>query len=496
MKKIALLFGNDNYGGNPYKLDCAINDAKLLSSKLAVLGFDCHCHTDLTVIEMGQHIADFKKAIKDYDVGLFYFAGHGFEDESVNYLTGIDTCMQDEGSMRYTSYKLNEILDIFKNSSLDVKIVILDACRSNLPQGSRGTAVTSFAPISAPVGTIIAFSTSPGQTALEMKDKSNGYYTKSLVENIDKVGIPIEYMFKNVRETLSAYTNKRQISWEHTSLLGNFYFNPLFLNNEFSSLYSKDALEDSLYIVPSNSIFKEIISNLKSYDYNIQQLALYDMSLFNLRQFNREELFILGRNLYQASCGGCFKTQKYIANFRNNSKSYEAEIIFHLLNGMLYEIYFDSKGQLRNQLKTTFCREVLEVVESHNDYSKSLRFIQNALSQHSNQLLYIPGIQNPIELVVNLAENSNEDQHPSERFYVKSIFYQGSSVLYNETGHSLYSRDAFPVSVTDLSSFENSLKKTLGAPSKMVRIKYIPEIDKGSLIETNHNYTMRFNSRI
>jgi len=36
--------------------------------------------------------------------------------------------------------------------------------------------------------------------------------------------ITIEEMFKRVRVTVEAKTNKKQVSWESTSLKGNFFF--------------------------------------------------------------------------------------------------------------------------------------------------------------------------------------------------------------------------------------------------------------------------------
>ena len=38
--------------------------------------------------------------------------------------------------------------------------------------------------------------------------------------------VPIETTFKKVREFLFAKTSGKQIPWEHTSFVGEFYFNP------------------------------------------------------------------------------------------------------------------------------------------------------------------------------------------------------------------------------------------------------------------------------
>ena len=72
-------------------------------------------------------------------------------------------------------------------------------------------------------GTIIAFSTSPGKTAFDGSGR-NSPYTKNLLKAIDKKGLAIEQVFKEVRRNVVAETNGQQIPWENSSLMGDFYF--------------------------------------------------------------------------------------------------------------------------------------------------------------------------------------------------------------------------------------------------------------------------------
>ena len=83
-----------------------------------------------------------------------------------------------------------------------------------------------FAPISAPQGSVIAFATSPGQSSKENVGTGHGYYTEALLKYMSLPRVPIETTFKKVREFLFAKTSGTQIPWEHTSLVGEFYFNP------------------------------------------------------------------------------------------------------------------------------------------------------------------------------------------------------------------------------------------------------------------------------
>ena len=59
------------------------------------------------------------------------------------------------------------------------------------------------------------------------------------------------------------------------------------------------------------------------------------------------ELFVLGRNIYQAADGNCYACHRFIDGFSENSKI-PTQAKLHILNGMAYEIYFDSSNKIRN----------------------------------------------------------------------------------------------------------------------------------------------------
>ncbi len=81
-------------------------------------------------------------------------------------------------------------------------------------------------------------------------------------------------MFKKVREIVSTETQNSQIPWEHTSLLGDFYFNPDIANGSSMAIYSKTALEDTTYMFTKDSVLKDIINDLKSHNWYNQNSAI------------------------------------------------------------------------------------------------------------------------------------------------------------------------------------------------------------------------------
>ena len=223
-KRIALCIGNNNYEYLPQLL-CAENDAKRVGETLHKLGYETTVKTNLKRTEMGNVIFEFADKLKSYDSCLFFYAGHGFEVASENLLVPIDSnvpLMSTDKEVIYNSFRLQDLLDMFEDYQDKVKVLILDACRNvaNARGVNRG-----FAAMSAPQGTVIAFSTSPGKSALEDASLQHGMYTKSLLKYLEEERMPIESVFKKVREELHRMTNGRQLPWEHTSLIGTYYLN-------------------------------------------------------------------------------------------------------------------------------------------------------------------------------------------------------------------------------------------------------------------------------
>ena len=53
----------------------------------------------------------------------------------------------------------------------------------------------------------------------------NGIYTKHILQNIRVPDLPVEIMFKRVREGVERETRKLQTPWDSSSLKGDFAFN-------------------------------------------------------------------------------------------------------------------------------------------------------------------------------------------------------------------------------------------------------------------------------
>ncbi|MEO5599908.1 MAG: caspase family protein [Cyclobacteriaceae bacterium] len=164
--------------------------------------------------------------LEKYDVGLFYFAGHGVQVKGSNYLIPVDANLKNERTVEYDCVQVDRILSHMENAKTSVNVLILDACRNNPFERNWGRDLSQrgFAVMDAPKGSLIAYSTSPGKTASDGEGK-NGLYTGELISEIKTVNLTVTQLFQKVRKAVMEKSKDTQVPWESTSLTADFYFN-------------------------------------------------------------------------------------------------------------------------------------------------------------------------------------------------------------------------------------------------------------------------------
>lgn len=224
-KRLALVIGNADYQ-NANKLLNPVNDARAMKKALAGLGFEVMQYENLTQRDMKQVIDEFGRKLESYQVGLFYFAGHGIQANGNNYLIPVETNLTNEQQIEYDCVRADRVLGLMEYARSKINIVILDACRNNpfKRSWSRSAQGEGLAFMNAPSGSLIAYATAPGKTASDGSG-SNGLYTEALLQNLSSPDLTILQVFQNVRKTVVNNSGQQQIPWESTSLIGDFYFN-------------------------------------------------------------------------------------------------------------------------------------------------------------------------------------------------------------------------------------------------------------------------------
>jgi uncharacterized caspase-like protein len=221
--RIALVIGNEAYPSA--RLSNPVNDANEMARTLRETGFEVRQKNNATQREMGALIREFGERLRGGGVGVFYFAGHGMQIRGRNFLIPVDADIEREDEVAYSAIDAGQVLEKMEIAKNRLNILILDACRNNPFVRSSRAGGQGLAQMDAPVGTLIAFATSPGAVASDGGGK-NGLYTRHLLENLRTPGLRLEDIFKNVRIAVRRDSKGKQIPWEATSLEGDFYFVP------------------------------------------------------------------------------------------------------------------------------------------------------------------------------------------------------------------------------------------------------------------------------
>lgn len=247
-KRLALVIGNSNYDEGYLKNP--VNDALLISKALDSLGFDIILDTNLaTRRDFTNAIRRFGNQRNKYDVAFVYYAGHGIQIGSENFLLPTKESFNNEDEVLDFGVSVQNILRYLNEVSNKVNILVLDACRNN-PFERKWDMQRSLnegkglAKIPPPTGSLIAFSTESGTTAAD-GNGNNSVYCMSLYNNILKADISLDQVFRNVRSEVLDKTSGVQRPIEASQLTGNtFFLNEKFLSQEIAQINRLIAISD------------------------------------------------------------------------------------------------------------------------------------------------------------------------------------------------------------------------------------------------------------
>ncbi len=220
-KRIALVIGNSDYDYLSY-LRNAQKDASDIAENLLQLGFDVMETYECTYPEMKTALNNFSNKAKGYSVALFYYAGHGLQEEGQNYLIPIDQPLEFKSQLR-DCLNCEDIMQRMDAAGTPARMIFLDACRNAKKSWSRD-ATEGLARMESSIGSVIVFSTQSGKVASDGNGE-NSPFAYSLIKNISrpKIGFS-EAMTGLVRDTY-ALTEQKQYPLLVGTLINDFSFN-------------------------------------------------------------------------------------------------------------------------------------------------------------------------------------------------------------------------------------------------------------------------------
>ncbi len=224
-QKYAIVIGNQSYAHAP-QLPNAWNDALDVADLLADQGYDVTLMKDASKRDFE---ALMQRVLFDVDRNtevLFYYAGHGVQIGSENYLIPTDADLDQADDLPFETVSVGSLVSII-GARARLQIVILDSCRNNPFAGvnlqdSLGPDVreveTGFASLAAPVNSYVVFSTSPGEVALDGAGE-NSPFAAAFLDAASAAAVPVTDVFEQVRRDVFIETQGVQVPWDSSTMV-------------------------------------------------------------------------------------------------------------------------------------------------------------------------------------------------------------------------------------------------------------------------------------
>jgi uncharacterized caspase-like protein len=224
-RKLALIIGINKYLRD--SLNYCINDATDLKNTLEFIDFNVSLGKDCALTKFYKIIDTFAETIQPDDLVLFYFAGHGKQNEDENYLLPSDYNYNHRGHER--DYILGHAVNVkYITKKIDdrkcrITIYLFDCCR-NLVRTRAINTNKGLSPMHAPLQTLIVFACAPGKEVQdETHNDRNGSFIENLLKRIAEPNKDIEEIMKDVAYYVNLQTNGFQLPYRTSSLTNKVF---------------------------------------------------------------------------------------------------------------------------------------------------------------------------------------------------------------------------------------------------------------------------------
>jgi hypothetical protein len=192
------------------------------------------------------------------------------------------------------------------------------------------------------------------------------------------------------------------------------------LSTQFA--YSEEAKADVDFPRPQGDKVATILNDLKSHNWYTQSPAIDAIFRLDWNSLNKNQIFVLGRNIYQCACGSERKALTILSNLRETLAGIPEGAATHLLNGMFFEVYFDKEGQLRGTDLKGKCLDHLLNLQKIKKFEPSISFIRRALQPYRAHLPFLPSTT-PEVVTFELTTKSADPP------VINSLKYRGRELL-------------------------------------------------------------------
>lgn len=203
---------------------------------------------------------------------------------------------------------------------------------------------------------------------------------------------------------------------------------------------------------------------MKSQNWYTQNPALDKPAVEKIGGASADSLFVLGRNILQAAHGSANSAAEWIRQFPERTLELRPAKRKAILDGILFEIFFDSQGEARKRLKINFFNEAFEL-EQYPEFKDSFDFIAGALAGQASHMFAIPGKGQTVTADVRLG-----DDHVIEGIFVGGENYLSEEDEDDPLGIGKDGKRSCQTLTRD--QFEEELSQQMLVPRRLLKVIY------------------------
>lgn len=237
-----------------------------------------------------------------------------------------------------------------------------------------------------------------------------------------------------------------------------------------AQLYSQRAIADKdCEEWCDDSQLKLVITRLKSHNWYSQNDAI--ISLLKMKQpvdtetaLSRDMIFVLGRNIYQSAVGSAYAAIDYIRSLKEFISGWSMFAQKALVEGMLFEVFFNSKGDIRQrQFKALYYEALLEQIDSLK-LDSAYHFINSKLEEQK-EVRFVPEVHSDKQYVFEFDFGRIDEDGDGIT----------KSLMINDEDVSLSFNQGFTFLFSTREELEERLSLYFAIPQKNVIIKDLDE---------------------
>src|ERR1700676_1518728 len=211
-RRSAFVVGINAYKQNP--LFNSVNDALAVRNALRRLNFHPILDTNCDLRTLKNDLIRWVESLRNIDIAIFYFAGHGAQINGINYLYPKDASFSSDGKVvSQSTYSAKSLQDQMQTLNRNINILILDACRDNPTRGPKsslthkGLATTK----NTRPGTLISYPIQEGLTIPDFNGvKRNSLFTEALIHHLELPNQNVTSLFGSVYDEVDSFSNHQQ----------------------------------------------------------------------------------------------------------------------------------------------------------------------------------------------------------------------------------------------------------------------------------------------